>query len=74
MKTNYDTFVSFFQLNFKVLQDSIWKQLIAYTKREMLKSALGALVKMIKIETLYWEMVKSEEFNFLKVKTLLNSM
>jgi len=40
----------------------------------MLKSALGALVKMIKIETLYWETVKSEEFNFLKVKTLLNSM
>jgi len=40
----------------------------------MLTIAFGALVKMIKIETLYWEMVKSEEFNFLKVKTLLNSM
>jgi len=37
----------------------------------MLKSVLGALVKMIKIEILYWEIVKSEEFKFLKVKTLL---
>jgi len=40
----------------------------------MLKSVLEALIKMIKIETLYWKMVKSEEFNFLKVKTLLNSI
>jgi len=40
----------------------------------MLNSALGAIVKMIKIEILHWKMVKSEEFNFLKVKTLLNSM
>jgi len=38
----------------------------------MLKSVFKALVKMIKIETLYWKIVKSEEFNFLKVKTLLN--
>jgi len=40
----------------------------------MLKSALGALIKMTKIEKLYCEMVKSEEFNFLKVKILLISM
>jgi hypothetical protein len=45
-----------------------------YTYREMLKSALRALIKKIKIETLSWEMVKSEEFNFLEVETLLNSM
>jgi len=31
-------------------------------------------IKMIKIETLYWKMVKDEEFNFSKVQTLLNSM
>jgi len=40
----------------------------------MLNSALETPVKKIKIETLHWEMVKNEEFNFLKVKTLLNSM
>lgn len=34
----------------------------------MLNNALGALFKMIKIETLYQKMVKSENFNFLKVK------
>jgi len=39
----------------------------------MLKSiALNALVKMIKIEILYWKMIKNNEFNFLKVKILLN--
>jgi len=43
-------------------------------EKEMLKSAFGAFVKMIKIETLYWKMMKNEEVNFLKVKTLLNSM
>jgi len=42
--------------------------------REMLQSVLDALVKRIKIEILYWKMVKSDEFNFLKVKILLNSM
>jgi len=31
------------------------------------------MLKMIERETLHWKMVKSEEFNFLKVKTL-NSM
>jgi len=40
----------------------------------MLKSALGALVKKIKIEILHWKIVKSDEFYFLKVKILLNSM
>jgi len=40
----------------------------------MLNSVLGAMVKMIKIKTLYWEIMKSEKFNFLKVKTLLNLM
>jgi len=34
----------------------------------MLKSALGAFIKRIKIETLYWEIVKNEKFNFLKSK------
>jgi len=38
----------------------------------MLKSALRALVKRIKIEILHWKMVKNDEFNFLKVKILLN--
>jgi len=38
----------------------------------MLKRALEAMIKMIKIETLYCETVKNEEFNFLKIKTLLN--
>jgi hypothetical protein len=42
--------------------------------REMLKSALRALVKRTKVEMLYWEIVKSERFDFLKVKKLLNSM
>lgn len=38
----------------------------------MLKSDLGALVKMmIKIEILYWKMVKTDEFNFLKVKIFI---
>jgi len=40
----------------------------------MLKSALKALVKRIKIEILHWEVVKSDEFYFLKVKILLNPM
>jgi len=40
----------------------------------MLKSALRALVKKAKIEILCWEMMKSGEFNFLKVKKLLFSM
>jgi len=40
----------------------------------MLNSVFEAMIKMIKIETLRWKMVKSEEFNFLKVKTLLNSI
>jgi len=34
----------------------------------MLKTALRALVKKAKIEILCWEMMKSREFNFLKVK------
>jgi len=38
----------------------------------MLKSALRALVKRIKIEILHWKMVKNDEFNFLKVEILLN--
>jgi len=41
---------------------------LSFFFREMLKSVIGALVKMIKIVTLYWEIVKNEEFNFLKVK------
>jgi len=41
---------------------------------EMLKSALRALVKKIQIKILYWKMVKIEEFDFLKVKILLNFM
>jgi len=41
---------------------------------EMLKSALKALVKKIQIKILYWKMVKIEEFDFLKVKILLNFM
>lgn len=40
----------------------------------MLKSALRALVKRTKIEMLHWKMVKSNEFNFLKDKKLLNPM
>jgi len=40
----------------------------------MLKSALRPLVKKINLEILYWEMVKSGGFDFLKVKKLLNSM
>jgi hypothetical protein len=40
----------------------------------MLKSALRALVKRIKEEILYWKIVESDEFNFLKVKILLNPM
>lgn len=40
----------------------------------MLKSPLRALVKRIKIEKMYWEMVKSCEFNFFKVKILLISL
>jgi len=59
-------------------RDLIWKLKVPpkkkKKKRETLNSALGAMVKMIKIETLHWEMVKSKEFNFLKVKTLLNSI
>lgn len=36
--------------------------------REMLKSTFEALIRMIKIEILFWEMVKNDEFNFLKLK------
>ena len=42
--------------------------------KEMIKSAHEVLVKMIKIEILYWEMVKTDEFNFLKFKILLNPL
>jgi len=40
----------------------------------MLKNALETLIKKIKIEKMYWRMVKSCELNFLKVKKLLISM
>jgi len=40
----------------------------------MLKSVLRALVKNIQIEILHWKIVKNDEFDFLKVKILLNSM
>ena len=40
----------------------------------MLKSALRALVKRTNLEMLYWEVVKNDRFDFLKVKKLLNSM
>ena len=40
----------------------------------MLKSVLRALVKRVNLKMLYWKMVKSDRFNFLKVKKLLNSM
>jgi hypothetical protein len=40
----------------------------------MLKNALRVLVKRIKIVILHWEMVKSDEFDFLKVKIVLNPM
>jgi len=43
-------------------------------KWKMLKSAFKALVKKIKLEILNWKMVKSDEFDFLKVKILLNPM
>jgi hypothetical protein len=36
------------------------------------KECPWALVKMIKIEILLWKMVKKDEFNYLKVKVLLN--
>jgi len=39
----------------------------------MVKSALRALIKMTNLEMLYWEMMKSDRFDFLKVKKLLNS-
>ena len=50
------------------------KKLNRENQNRLVTLFLGAMVKMIKIETLHWKMVKSEEFNFLKVKTLLNSM
>jgi len=37
----------------------------------MLTSAPEALVKKIKIEILYWKVMKSEMFHFMKVKKLL---
>jgi len=37
---------------------------------EMQKSVFRKWVKMIKIERLHWKMVKSYEFDFLKVKIL----
>jgi len=40
----------------------------------MLKNAFNALVKRIKLEILHWKMVKSDGFDFLKVKLLLNQM
>lgn len=38
----------------------------------MLKSVFGVLVKWIQIEILCCKIVKSDEFNILKVKILLN--
>jgi len=35
---------------------------------KMLKNTYRVLIKMIKIRILYWEMVKSDGFNFLKIK------
>jgi len=40
----------------------------------MLKSVVGVLVKRIRIEKMYWKIVKSCEFNLIKVKKLLISM
>jgi len=36
----------------------------------MLTSALIALVKKINIEIMHWKLMKSEMFNFIKVKKL----
>lgn len=41
----------------------IWVN-FAFVKK-MLKIALGAFVKRIRIEILHWKIVKSDEFNFL---------
>jgi len=40
----------------------------------MLKSAVKVLVKKTNLELFYWKMVKSDIFNFLKVKKLLSLM
>jgi len=40
----------------------------------MLNSAFKALVKRTNLKVLYWEMMKSDRFDFLKVKKLLNSI
>jgi len=41
------------------------------SSREMLKSALRTLVRGTKIEILCWNMVKNDEFNFLKVLKII---
>jgi len=45
-------------------------QIIILFLMEMQKSVFRKWVKMIKIERLHWKMVKSYEFDFLKVKIL----
>jgi len=55
-----------------ILPYSISFHLIIIIIRDMLKSALRVLVKRTKTEILHWKMVKSDEFDFLKVKILLN--
>jgi hypothetical protein len=47
---------------------------LIYLVRRMLTIEIGALDKGIKVEILYWKMVKSDKFNFLKVKIMLEPM
>lgn len=43
-----------------------------FIKKKTLKNDFGALIKRILTKILYWERVKSNQFNFLKIKMLLN--
>jgi len=42
-----------------------------FNNREMLTSALRALVKETNLEVLHWEMIKCGMFHFIKVKKVL---
>lgn len=50
------------------------KQKTTYTYCKMIKNVLKLLIKKIKIKILYQKMIKSDGFNFLNIKILLNPM